>query len=256
MDGVGDISGKIVLVTGASSGIGAHFVKVLARAGGTVAAVARRLDRLEALSAQCRAEGMRVLAVNADVRDRASIFAAVQKVEAEAGLVTVLVNAAGVAVNKAFLAHEERDYDHVIDTNLKGTWNTIQAVARRLIDADTPGVIVNVGSVFGQRIAGNAASYCASKAAVMHLTRALSLELGRHNIRINSLSPGLFQTEMTAHMFQKDGYARDAAKRTPVGRTGRLVDLDGALLLLASDASRFMTGSVVVVDGGLLNSSL
>lgn len=255
MSGATNLSGKIALVTGASSGLGRHFVKVLARAGATVAATARRLDRLETLAEECRSEGLQVLAAQADVADRASIFAAVQRIEAAAGQVTVLVNAAGISINKSFLDHEEQDYDQVVDTNLKGTWNATQAVARRLVDAKQPGVIVNVGSIFGHRVAGNASSYCASKAAVLHLTRALSLELTRYGIRVNTLSPGLFHTEMTEQMFQS-GFAESLIKHTPARRAGNPADLDGALLLLASDASRYMSGSVVVVDGGILNSSL
>lgn len=255
MRGAMDLSGKIALVTGASSGLGRHFVKVLARAGATVGATARRLDRLEGLVEECRSEGLRVLAAPADVADRASVFAAVQRIEEEAGVVTVLVNAAGVSINKSFLDHEPQDFDQVVGTNLKGTWNTTQAVARRLVAAKQPGAIVNVGSIFGHRVAGNASSYCASKAAVLHLTRALSLELTRHGIRVNALSPGLFQTEMTEHMFD-GGYADALIKHTPARRAGVPTDLDGALLLLASDASRFMSGSVLVVDGGILNSSL
>ncbi len=249
------LSGKTALVTGASSGLGRHFVKVLARAGATVAAVARRLDRLETLADECRAEGLRVLVVPADVTDRVSIFTALQRIEEQAGRVTILVNAAGISVNKSFLDHEEQDYDQVVDTNLKGTWNVTQAVARRLVAAKQPGAIVNVGSIFGHRVAGNASSYCASKAAVLHLTRALSLELTRYGIRVNTLSPGLFHTEMTEQMFQS-GFAESLIKHTPARRAGNPADLDGALLLLASDASRYMSGSVVVVDGGILNSSL
>lgn len=249
------LSGKTALVTGASSGLGRHFVKVLARAGATVAAAARRLDRLETLADECRAEGLRVLVVPADVTDRVSIFTALQRIEEQTGRVTILVNAAGISVNKSFLDHEEQDYDQVVDTNLKGTWNATQAVARRLVAAKQPGAIVNVGSIFGHRVAGNASSYCASKAAVLHLTRALSLELTRYGIRVNALSPGLFHTEMTEQMFQS-GFAESLIKRTPARRAGDPADLDGALLLLASDASRYMSGSVVVVDGGTLNSSL
>lgn len=255
MSGAMDLSGKIALVTGASSGLGRHFVKVLARAGATVGATARRLDRLDTLVEECRSEGLRVLAAPADVADRASIFAAVQRIEEAAGVVTVLVNAAGVSINKSFLDHEPQDYDQVVDTNLKGTWNATQVVARRLVAVKEPGAIVNVSSIFGHRVAGNASSYCASKAAVLHLTRALSLELTRHGIRVNALSPGLFQTEMTEHMFHV-GYADALIKHTPARRAGVPTDLDGALLLLASDASRFMSGSVLVVDGGILNSSL
>ena len=255
MSGAMDLSGKIALVTGASNGLSRHFVKVLARAGATVGATARRLDRLDTLVEECRSEGLRVLAAPADVADRASVFAAVQRIEEAAGVVTVLVNAAGVSINKSFLDHEPQDYDQVVDTNLKGTWNATQAVARRLVAVKEPGAIVNVSSIFGHRVAGNASSYCASKAAVLHLTRALSLELTRHGIRVNALSPGLFQTDMTEHMFRV-GYADALIKHTPARRAGVPTDLDGALLLLASDASRFMSGSVLVVDGGILNSSL
>lgn len=168
---------------------------------------------------------------------------------------TVLVNAAGRSVNKSFLDHDEADYDAVMATNLTGTWNVCQAAARRLVAAGQAGSIVNVASIFGHRVTRNAASYCASKAAVLQLTRALSLELARHGIRVNALSPGLFHTEMTDHMFQDHGFAQSLIAHTPARRAGEPTDLDGALLL-AGDASRFMNGATVVVDGGILNSSL
>jgi NAD(P)-dependent dehydrogenase (short-subunit alcohol dehydrogenase family) len=250
------LSGKTALVTGASSGLGRHFVGVLARAGANVVAMARRQDRLHALAEEWRAQGQRVIPVAADVTDRASIDAAWPQIEAQAGLVTVLLNAAGLSINKSFLDHDEADYDAVMATNLKGTWNVCQAAARRLVAVGQAGSIVNVASIFGHRVARNAASYCASKAAVLQLTRALSLELARHGIRVNALSPGLFHTEMTDHMFQDDGFAQSMIAHTPARRAGDPTDLDGALLLLASDASRFMNGATVVVDGGILNSSL
>lgn len=251
-----DLSGKIALVTGASSGLGRHFVKVLARAGATVAGAARRLDRLEGLADECRAEDQRVLPVQADVTQRASIERALRQIEAEAGPVNVLVNAAGLSINKSFLEHEDDDFELVMSTNLEGTWRASQLVARRLVADGEPGTIINVASIFGHRVAKNASSYCASKAAVLHLTRALSLELARHGIRVNALSPGLFDTEMTHHMFGDHGFAESMVGRTPCRRAGEYADLDGALLLLASDASRFMNGSVIVVDGGILNGSL
>lgn len=255
MNSATDLSGKVAWVTGASSGLGRHFVQVLARAGATVVASARRLDRLQAVVEDCRSAGLRVLAEAVDVADGAAVTAALQRVETAAGRVGVLVNAAGVSINKSFLDHEPEDFDQVMDTNLRGTWNTTQAMARRLVAVGEGGAVVNIASIFGHRVAGHAASYCASKAAVLHLTRALSLELTHHGIRVNALSPGLFQTEMTEHMFH-GGYADAMVKHTPAHRAGEPADLDGALLLLASDASRFMSGSVLVVDGGILNSSL
>lgn len=255
MNSATDLSGKVAWVTGASSGLGRHFVQVLARAGATVVASARRLDRLQAVVEDCRSAGLRVLAEAVDVADGAAVTAALQRIETSAGRVGVLVNAAGVSINKSFLDHEPEDFDQVMDTNLRGTWNTTQAVARRLVAVGEGGAVVNIASIFGHRVAGHAASYCASKAAVLHLTRALSLELTHHGIRVNALSPGLFPTEMTEHMFH-GGYADAMIKHTPAHRVGEPADLDGALLLLASDASRFMSGSVLVVDGGILNSSL
>ena len=249
------LDGETAFVTGASAGLGQRFATVLAQAGAKVAMGARRTDRLDDLAAGIRAQGGAAGAFKLDVTDAASVRDAVAAAEEAFGPVTLLVNNAGIAVDKSFLDHDEADFDAVVDTSLKGSWLMTQAVARRLVALDRPGNIVNIGSIYGHRTAMNAASYCAAKAGALHLTRVLALELARHRIRVNCLSPGLFKTEMTENIFAS-GFADGMIKRTLMRRVGDPADLDGPLLMLASDASRFMTGSVVNVDGGILHGAL
>lgn len=249
------LAGKTALVTGASGGLGRHFARTLSGAGARVAVGARRLDRLIELADDIAASGGEAIAVELDVTQPESIRAALAEAESALGPVDILVNNAAVAVNKSFLDHDEADFDLVADTGLKGTWLTAQAVARRMVALKRGGSIINIGSIYGQRAAGHAASYCAAKAGVIHLSHALALELAEHNIRVNVLSPGLFHTEMTDHMF-RGGFADAMIRRTPQHRAGTPGDLDGPLLLLASESAGFMTGSVVTVDGGILQSSL
>jgi len=251
----GTLAGKTALVTGASAGLGRHFALTLARAGARVAVGARRLDRLAQVAGDITAAGGKAVAVKLDVTDPESIRTALAEAETTLGPVDILVNNAAITVDKSFLDHDESDFDVVADTGLKGTWLMAQAVARRLVALEQGGSIINIGSIYGHRVVQHAASYCAAKAGVIHLTRALALELARYDIRVNVLSPGLFRTEMTDHMFAS-GFADAMIRRTPQRRAGKLEDLDGPLLLLASESAGFMTGSVVTVDGGILQNSI
>lgn len=248
------LDGSCALVTGASGSLGRHFADVLARAGAAVVVASRRLDRLETIAAGIRAAGGEAMAVALDVTDAGSISAAFAAAEASLGPVTVVVNNAGLTVSKPLLEHDEADWDKVMDTNLKGAWLVAQEAARRMT-ASGGGNIINIASILGLRVAGAVPVYSASKAGLIHLTRAMALDLARYEIRVNALAPGYFETELNRDFFAGEA-GRRLIKRIPQRRLGRLEDLDGALLYLASDASRYVTGSVVAVDGGHLVSSL
>jgi NAD(P)-dependent dehydrogenase (short-subunit alcohol dehydrogenase family) len=250
------LQGRIALVTGASSGLGRHFAATLATAGATVVACARRADRLADTVDAIRADGGEAHAIALDVADATSVRSCFDAVQQRLGRpADVLVNNAGVALPGAVLEASEADWDTTLDTNLKGAWLMAQEAARRLVAAGTPGAIVNIASITGERVAASVAPYCASKAALIHLTKSLALELARHRIRVNALAPGYVQTELNDEFLAST--AGDKLKsRIPQRRFGRPEDLDGPLLLLASEAGGYMTGSVVCVDGGHLVSSL
>lgn len=250
-----DLSDRAALVTGASSGLGRHFALTLARAGAKVALAARRVDRLEELQARIEAQGGAAAAVALDVTDAGSVAAAVAEAAARLGPIRVLVNNAGVAATKGVLEADEEDWDRVVGTNLKGAWLVAQAVARHMAGHGQGGSIVNIASILGLRVAGQVSAYAASKAGLLHLTRAMALELARHKIRVNAIAPGYIETELNRDFFASPA-GEALVKRVPQRRLGRPEELDGALLLLASDASSYMTGSTVVVDGGHLQSSL
>ncbi len=249
------LDGSVALVTGASGGLGAHFAAALARAGATVVLAARRAERLRRETDAITAAGGRALAVAMDVRNAASVREAFAAAEAEAGTVTVLINNSGVAVTARALELSESGWDDVMETNLKGAWLVAQEAARRMVTHGVGGSIVNVASILGLRVAGGVAPYAASKAGLIHLTRVLALEWARHEIRVNAIAPGYVLTDINREFFDSEA-GQATIKRIPQRRLGRPEDLDGALLLLASDASRYMTGSVVVVDGGHMQAGL
>jgi NAD(P)-dependent dehydrogenase (short-subunit alcohol dehydrogenase family) len=246
-----DLAGRTALVTGASSGLGRHFAGVLSRAGAAVVLAARRVEALEEAASEIRAAGGTASVVAMDVGDSASIATALDA----AGPLDILVNNAGTAAPAAFLSLAEADLDRVLDVNLKGVFLVAQGFARRARDAGRPAVIVNIASVLGLRVAGHVAAYAASKAGVIQLTRAMALELARDRIRVNAIAPGYFATEINGDFLESDA-GRAMLKRIPQRRIGDLSDLDGPLLLLCSDASAYMTGAVIPVDGGHLVSSL
>jgi NAD(P)-dependent dehydrogenase (short-subunit alcohol dehydrogenase family) len=246
-----DLTGQRILVTGASSeGFGAHFARVLARCGAHVVVAARRLEALEALVAEITAAGGTASAVRMDVADLESVREGI----AAAGAITTCINNAGVAVTKRALDQTEADYDFVMDTNLKGAWNVATEAAKVMRDSGG-GNIINTASITGFQTAAGTGPYAMSKAGVLHMTRQLAMELARFNIRVNAIAPGYFLTDIN-----RDQLAGDAGeplrKRIAMRRYGELPDLDGPLLLLVSDASRFMTGSILTVDGGHLVGSL
>ena len=254
-DSIFDIKGKVALVTGASSGLGRHFAITLAKAGAAVAACARRTGKLADTVAEIEASGGRALGVGMDVTDPASVARALDAVAGEFGTVTILVNNAGVAEGKAALDVTEEDWDRVLDTNLKGAWTVAQAAARRMAKAKTGGVIVNIASVLGLRVSKGVLPYAVSKAGLIQMTKALALELAKHNIRVNAIAPGYVETDLNRE-FLKSEEAQKMIRNIPQRRPGTVDDLTGPLLLLASDASAYMTGTVLAVDGGHLVSSL
>jgi NAD(P)-dependent dehydrogenase (short-subunit alcohol dehydrogenase family) len=250
-----DLTGKTALVTGASSGLGRHFAGVLAKAGARVALAARRTDALAETRAAIEAAGGSAVVVAMDVTDPASVTAAVGEAWGALGRVDILVNNAGVTATRPFLDMSEEEWDRVVDTNLTGCARVARAVAQRMRDDKQGGAIVNIASILGMRVAGQVSSYIAAKGGLVHLTKAMALELARHDIRVNALCPGYVETELNADFFASDA-GKALVKRIPQRRLGRLADLDGPLLLLASDAGAYMTGSVLAVDGGHLVSSL
>jgi len=244
-----DLAGRIALVTGASGGLGRHFAAVLARAGAAVAIAARRRDQLEITVREIGAEGGRAAAVTCDVSDAASVRAAVAAAEAALGPVDILVNNAGIAVSKPLLEHSEADWDRVVDTNLKGAWLMSRELAERWVAAGRRGRIINIASLLALRPIRNVPSYCAAKAGLVHLTHTMAMELARKGITVNAIAPGYFETDMNRGFLQSE-VGQALIQRIPMGRSGQSADLDGALLLLASEAGAYITGAVLPVDGG------
>lgn len=250
-----ELKGRVALVTGASSGLGEHFARVLAQAGAKVVVGARRLVRLQALVADIRKRGGQAHAVAMDVTSASSIAAAFDSAQEMFGLVTVLVNNAGVASPSRFLEGEEEGWDFTMDTNLKAVWRVSQEAARRMVAAETGGSIVNVASILGLHPGLDQTFYATAKAAVVQLTKNTALELWRKGIRVNALCPGYFETEMNRDFFQSDK-GKTYLKKIPPQRLGSLDELSAPLLLLASDAGSFMTGVALPVDGGHLLGTL
>lgn len=254
------LDGEAALITGASSGLGRHFAHVLARAGADVVLAARRKDRLAHVAAEIEAEngkasGSKVMFVTMDVTDAESIADGFEAAEHALGAMTILVNNAGMVTSGAALDQTEEDWDAVIDTNLKGAWLCAREAARRMIAAETAGAIVNIASIAGVGVEKGIAPYAVSKAGVIHMTRVLALEWARHGIRVNGLAPGYIETDLNRDFLQSDA-GRAMMKRIPQRRFGLPQDLDGPLLLLASEASAHITGVVIPIDGGHLVGSL
>ena len=246
-----DLDGKVALVTGASSGLGAHFAKCLGEAGASVVLAARRVDRLASLRADLTKLNIAATSIALDVQSAESISSALDA----AGPLDIVVNNAGISIVKPALEMPEADWDAVVDTNLRGAWLVAQGAARRWVADKRPGSIVNIASILGLRTIGQVAPYNASKAGLIHLTRALAMEWARYQIRVNAICPGYIETEMNAPFWKTPGGQR-LIDRIPQRRIGQPEHLDGALLLLASEAGAFMTGSVLTVDGGHTVSSL
>ncbi len=246
-----DLSGRVALVTGASSGLGARFAEVLAENGAAVALVARRAERLAAVKARIEQAGGRAIAIAADVLDRAAMTAAFDQAEKSLGTVTILINNAGVAHANRAVELPEAEWRRVLATNLDAVFFWAQEAARRMLAADKRGAIINIASVLGFSVDKGVVAYATAKAGVIQLTKALGLELAFRGIRVNAIAPGWFVTELNREYLLSEA-GTELKRAIPVGRFGEDGDLDGVLLLLASDAGRFIAGATIVVDGGQL----
>lgn len=249
-----DLSDKTALVTGASSGLGARFARVLAAQGATVVLASRRVERLKELRAEIEAEGGDAHVVAMDVTDPESIVAGVAQAEAEAGAIDVLVNNSGVSTTQRLVDVSPEDYDFVFDTNTRGAFFVAQAVARRMIarakdEPQRPARIVNIASMAGLKVLAQIGVYAMSKAAVVHMTRAMALEWARYNINVNAICPGYISTELNEHHWESEA-GRKLISMLPRKRLGQPEDLDGLLVLLCSDQSRFVNGAVIAADDG------
>lgn len=243
------VRGKTAFVTGAFGDLGRHFAVTLARAGARVALAGRRLAEGEKLAKAIRDENGEAVVVKLDVADPASVAGAIAQAAEALGPIKIVVNNAGVAVTKPALEWSDEDWRSVIDVNLTGAWRVAQAAARHMKEHGQGGSIINIASILGLRVAAQVPAYAASKAGLIHLTEALALELARHRIRVNALAPGYIETDINRAFFASEA-GQTLIKRVPQRRLGKPEHLDGPLLLLASDASEFMTGATLVVDGG------
>ena len=245
-----DLTGRVALVTGASSGLGVQFARALADNGASVALVARRADRLSALRDEIEARGGRAVAIEADATNRESMLRAFDTAEAALGTVTILVNNAGVA-QKALRAIDvsPEEWRRVLSLDVDAVFYWAQEAARRMLAAKVQGSVVNIASVLAFGTGKGVASYATAKAAVVQITKSLAVELAFKGVRVNAIAPGWFVTEINDKFLETE--AGTALKRDiPMGRFGESGDLDGALLLLASNAGRYITGATILVDGG------
>ena len=252
-----DLSGRVALVTGASSGLGAQFAKTLAASGAAVVLAARRIERLKTLRAEIEASGGDAHIVGMDVTDPASIKAAVAHAETEMGTIDILVNNSGVSTTQKLTDVTPDDYDYIMDTNTRGAFFVAQEVAKRMIarckgaapGTYTGGRIVNVASMAGLRVLSQIGVYALSKAAVVHMTRAMALEWGRYDINVNALCPGYIDTEINHHHWQTDA-GQKLVQMLPRKRLGKPTDLNAVLMMLCANESGFVNGAVIAADDG------
>jgi NAD(P)-dependent dehydrogenase (short-subunit alcohol dehydrogenase family) len=253
-----DLTGRTALVTGAFSGLGLHFAGLLAAHGAKVALVGRRLELgTQAAEALGRALGRPadVRAWAMDVTDAASVADGFAQVAAGLGVPDIVVNNAGTVKRGPSLELSEADWQDVLDVNLSGVFRVAQAGAREMVRAGMPGSIINIASILGLRVRTQVLPYTTTKAAVVQMTKALALEWAEHGIRVNAIAPGYFETDINRDLLRSP-VGQAILSRVPQKRAGQLAELDGPMLLLASDASSYMTGAVIPVDGGHLVSTL
>jgi len=250
-----NFEGKIAMVTGASSGLGARFAKALAAAGAQVVLASRRTERLKELRAEIEADGGAAHVVALDVTDLASIKAAVAHAETEAGPLDILVNNSGVSTTQRLLEVTEEDYSFVMDTNLRGAFFVAQQVAKRMIarakgDPKKQHRIVNIASVAGLRVLPQIGVYCMSKAGVVQMTKSMAVEWGKYGINVNAICPGFISTELNEEYFGTEN-GKKLLEMLPRKRPGKPEDLDGLLLLLAAEETRFINGAIITADDGM-----
>lgn len=255
MKNIFDLTGKTALVTGASSGLGQSFAETLARYGAKVALAARRIERLTETVARIEQAGGTAIAVEMDVTDRENVHTGFAQAEAVLGLIDIVIANAGVGPRGTTINMTADEWKSVIDANLNGVFYTAQEAAQRMKENGTKGSIINTASILAMRVRAGAPAYAASKAAVAHMSKALALEFAEYGIRVNALAPGYFETDLNRKLLQSEK-GRALVEGIPMKRTGEYHELDGAVLLLASDAGSFMTGVVIPVDGGHLVNSL
>jgi NAD(P)-dependent dehydrogenase (short-subunit alcohol dehydrogenase family) len=250
-----NFKGKIALITGASSGLGARFAKVLAEAGAQVVLASRRVERLKELRAEIEAQGGAAHVVALDVTDYASIRSAIAHAETEAGPIDILVNNSGVSTTQRLVDVTPEDYAYVMDTNQRGAFFVAQETAKRMIarakgDPKKQHRIINIASVAGLRVLPQIGIYCMSKAAVIHMTKSMAVEWGRYGINVNAICPGYISTEINeAHFASEQG--RTLINMLPRKRVGKPEDLDGVLLMLAAEDSHFINGAIIAADDGM-----
>jgi len=251
---------KQIIITGSSSGLGAHFARLLSAEGAKIGLLARRADKLEALASELEQEyGGTVAVASCDVLGPAAIECAFDDLHGQLGGIDVLINNAGISRQAPAIEQSLEDWDSVVNTNLRGAWLCAVSAAKHMIADEMPdgssGSIINIASILGLGVAKQVAPYAISKAGVVQMTKALALEWSRYGIRVNALAPGYLHTDLNAE-FVESKAGKSLISRVPQRRLGELSELDGPLLLLASDASSFMTGTVIPVDGGHLIHSL
>jgi NAD(P)-dependent dehydrogenase (short-subunit alcohol dehydrogenase family) len=245
-----DLSGRVAVVTGASRGLGQYFGRALARAGADLVITSRKLESLRDFQKEVEALGRRAVPVALDVRDIQSIREMAEVAEGAYGKIDILVNNAGCNVRKPALDVTPEDWDLVLNTNLRGTFFVAQAIARKMIPRGY-GRIVNIGSVTSVFGYAGMAPYCASRGGVKQLTMSLADEWGVHGVTVNCLAPGWFRTEQSKVLYENQAWVEYICDRIPLKRPGRPNDLDGAIVFLASEESRYVTGQTLLVDGGI-----
>ena len=252
-----DLSGRVAFITGASGGLGAQFARTLARAGAAVVLAARRVEKLKDLRAQIEGEGGDAHVLELDVTDLASIKSAVAHAETEVGSIDILINNSGVSTTQRIVDVTEEDYDYVLDTNTKGAFFVAQEVGKRMLarargaapGTYTGGRIVNIASMAGLKVLPQIGIYCMSKAAVVHMTRAMALEWGKFGINVNALCPGYIDTEINHHHWQTE-QGQKLINMLPRKRVGQPADLDAVLVMLCANESHFINGAVIQADDG------
>ena len=252
-----DLSGRVAFFTGASGGLGAQFARTLSRAGAAVVLAARRTEKLKELRAQIEGEGGDAHVVELDVTDLGSIRAAVARAETEVGSIDILINNSGVSTTQRIVDVTEEDYDYVLGTNTKGAFFVAQEVGKRMIarakgaapGTYTGGRIVNIASMAGLKVLPQIGIYCMSKAAVVHMTRAMAAEWGKFGINVNALCPGYIDTEINHHHWQTE-QGQKLISMLPRKRVGQPADLDAVLVMLCANESHFINGAVIQADDG------